>query len=61
MAAKVILGALASKLAKVNNLLAICLLLSIVLPGVVEARPVDGETGGETQCDKTRAILCNLG
>ena len=47
MAVNVILGALTSKLAKVNNLLAICLLLSIVLPGVVEARPVDGETGGE--------------
>ena len=47
MAANVIFGALAGNLVKVNNLLAISLLLSIVLPGVVEARPVDGETGGE--------------
>ena len=54
MAANVIFGALAGKftskfagkLVKVNKLLAISLLLSIVLPGVVEARPVDGETGG---------------
>ena len=47
MAANVIFGALIGKFAKVKKLPAILLLLFIVQPGLVEARPVEGETGGE--------------
>ena len=36
-----------TKVTTMNKLLALCLFLSIELPAVIEARPVDGEAGGE--------------